>query len=117
MAVTAADAVALRQDDLTLELVQLGLELGQLVVTLLDDRRHVRERAPVGGHLAQLFRALFDFELFPDFAPDRLLDFLEPVREQTFGQVIRESILVAELVQDGVFDVVALDGEERIRIN
>lgn len=52
LSVAAADAVALRQYDLALELVQFGLQFCQFVVALLDDGGHVREGPPVGGHLA-----------------------------------------------------------------
>lgn len=109
-AIVAANTVTLRQDDLAFQLEQLGLELGQLVVALLHDQRHVGEGAPIGGDLAQLLGALFDFQLFAYFAPNRLLDLLQPIRQQVLRHIVRQAVLVAQLIQHRMLDVVTLLG-------
>lgn len=90
--------------------MQLRLELCQFTVAFLHDRRHIGQGSSVGGHLAQLLRALFDLQLFPDLPANRLLDLFQAVRQGTLRQIVRESILVTQLVQHGMFDVVALLG-------
>lgn len=47
----------MRQDNLTLELLELRLKLVQLAVRLLHDRRDIRERLAIGRDLPQLLRA------------------------------------------------------------
>ena len=108
MATIVADTVALCEDDLAFQLVQLRLELGQLVIAFLHDRGHVGQRAAIRRDLAQLLGALLDLELLADLAPDRLLDLLQPVRQQLLGHIVRQAVLVAQLVQHGMLDVIAL---------
>lgn len=49
--------LALRQYNLTLELLELRMEFAQLAVRILHDRRDVGERLAIGRDLPQLFRA------------------------------------------------------------
>lgn len=55
--------LALRQYNLTLELLKLRVELVQLAVRLLHDRRHVGERFTIGRDFPQLLGAGLYFQL------------------------------------------------------
>lgn len=101
-------AVALRQQNLALQLEQLRLQLGDLVIALLYDRLHIGQGLAIGGDAAQLLGALFDLQLLADLASNRLLDLLEPIGQRALWEIIGEAILVAQLVQNGMLDVIAL---------
>jgi len=96
------------QEDLALELLQLGLELGQFAFALLHKNGHIAEGPPVLGHLAQLLGALLDLQLLPDLPPNGLLDLLQPYGHTAFGQILCETIFVTEFVQNGMLYVFAL---------
>lgn len=49
--------LALRQYNLTLQLLKLGLQFVQLTIRLFHDRRHVGERFTIGRHFSQLLGA------------------------------------------------------------
>lgn len=64
--------LALRQYNLTLQLLKLGLQFAQLTIRLFHDRRHVGERFTIGRHFPQLLGASLYLQL------------LQPNSERTF---------------------------------
>lgn len=74
--------LALRQYNLTLELLKLGLQLVQLTVRLFHDRRHVRQRFTIGRHFPQLLSASLYLQL------------LQRNRERSFLTDLREPRIV-----------------------
>lgn len=55
--------LALRQYNLTFQLLKLGLQFVQLTIRLFHDRRHVGERFTTGRHFPQLLGASLYLQL------------------------------------------------------
>lgn len=50
-----------------------------------------------------------NLQLLPDLSANRLLDLLQAIWQRTFRKAVCESIFVTQLVQHGMFNVVALE--------
>lgn len=108
LSITIDGGVGRCQEDLTLELLQLGLQLGKFTFALLDKNGHIAEGSSILSHLAELLGALFDLQLLADLSPNGLLDLLQPYGHTALRQILCETIFVTELVQNGMLDVFAL---------
>jgi len=106
---------ALGQDNLRLELLQLGLQLSQFGVGIFDKVGDLGEALFVLSYLPQFFSALLDLQFLADFSADGLFNLLQLLGHRVAGCLFTgrvtgagHAIFVAQLIQLWLPDKVAL---------